>query len=182
MKKIIIILTIFFSACIRCPDVLPHWNIANFDIRIYDFNYNPPANGLIQGDSLNLIIDYSIVYVESYFSNSFPFVNAAYAWSCDESGREGIKDPIVDVTVTSNADFNQFIAGESLNSIIRTNDGVNIEDWISGSQALDLRFLESNQLIITQKPLIEQVHEFTIRFEFQSGRILESNSEMILWN
>ena len=114
MKKIIIF-CLFFSGCLGClcSDVSPKWNINEFDLSIYDMNFNSPVNGNIQGDSILLRINFSPKFVDSNLHNSFSLINSAYATKCLAPGYEGLQDQIINFTTTSNSEFNEFEAGES---------------------------------------------------------------------
>lgn len=183
MKKLIIFCLIF-SGCFGClcSDISPKWNIDDFDISIYDLNYNSPTNGIIEGDSIQLRINFSPEFVESGFYNSFSLINSTYATKCQAPGYEGLQDQIINFTTTSNSIFNEFEADESLNSIIRVQGELTIDEWISDSENWNYDVINQADLTITEKPLTSQTHEFKIKIEFESGKILESKSEEIQWN
>lgn len=166
--------------CFRCPDILPNWDISDFEIRVYDSEFNIPINGEIESDSLYLFTMFETEYVQNFEMIRFSLLNSAYGWSCDESGREGINDHISEVKFSSNADFNGFKKGDALNAIIRTTEGETIEEWIA-NQEIWKNYIDTQSFVIFEKPMNIEQHEFTIVIKFDSGRELQSRSESVKW-
>ena len=102
-----------------CDETDPFWNVKDIDINFINDDGAFVASDSIFADSLNVIVDFDLDYVaEISFQNLF--VNAAMATQpCPTDGEEGMKDPINNITLTANEDYNTFAAGTSLNEIVR---------------------------------------------------------------
>ena len=122
-------------ACIPdCPDVLPYWQISDMSISIYDTNGKEYNEGYIfRKDTLSLVLEFEHTYVAF---NKLNFLNTAQATEkCPSQGENGPDDPIISVNITSNQDFNDFKAGESLNELFLAwgNPKLTVEEWVEGT-------------------------------------------------
>jgi len=184
IKKYLLVVVIMVSGILSCcNDIQPHWNIDDFTISFVDdrgllINQNSTTT-----DSLSL----RIVLENSFLSNVWvenPFINSAYALSCDPGGYDGIKDKLSTITFTSNQDFNNLVAGEKLNDVIISNhyDGsTTIEELIEN---LNDGYGAYYELLfkVTEKPTNNKSHRFTITMDFESGKNITTTSREFTWN
>lgn len=180
MKKLIAFL-ILFNGCSGCCDESgSQWNVNDFNVSIADSFNSPPVDGIIEGDSAQIIITFSPEFVESYSKFSIQLINSAYALSCDDPGSYGLQDRIDEFKITSNMNFNEFDAGESLNDIIRVNN-LPITDWLGKSHTWQFYGVETTNLWITQKPSSPVDRKFLIEIKFASGNTISRETDEILW-
>ncbi len=185
MKKLISFSIIYcgFSGLFGCfcSDIAEYWNITDIEIVLYDQNGATPMNGTMHGDSIGINIYFVPEFVAKPASTLYPLLNSAWAFSCPFPGDRGLQYRIESFTVTSSADFNTFKAGESLNSIIRIPGGNRIEDLISDKADWSHAYYGRIDLMVTEKPLNTHLHQFIVNIALESGTIVESRSEEILW-
>ncbi|RME95563.1 MAG: hypothetical protein D6772_12975, partial [Bacteroidetes bacterium] len=158
-------------SCI-CEDVLPYWNVTNFSVQIKDQNYQLPTDSLITTDTLLLQLDLETEFLaqSSFHGLSAFFANQMWAFSCDDDGFAGMKDPWESITVTSNQDFAEVLAGESLNKYIFLSGDVFLEDFIDNAAgSYPYRKLD---LWLSPRPEEVALRNFTITIVFASGDTL----------
>lgn len=182
-KKYILVLVLFSGilGC-ECFNAGTEWDIEGFSVSIFDKHGNNPTNGIIEGDSIRILITFEAEFVEF---NSKPFrglMNSAYATSCEEPGDDGLKNEIESFIVTSNSDFNEISAGEPLNELLIANSKKTIIDWISNSHSWMFRYDKFGELMFIEKPEISSSHIFTLKFVLESGEIIKQNTDEIQWN
>lgn len=172
------ILGMAFNCCSETPK---YWNISSFEVEFLDNQYAPiPSSGPVTSDSLVLRLHFEPEYLSQQFFN--PFINQAYATSCPDPGELGMKDKLIHINLTSNADFNQFPPGISMAPIIRIQNLL-LEDWVAKEQYnifhLDLYW----DLILFQKPNSNSnKHSFTLSLTFESGRTESLELPPIQWD
>lgn len=166
------------GAC-TCDDFIPYWNISDYNISISDPLYNPPNNGVINADTLLIALDFKTEFLAHQHTNFL--MNSAFAITkCPEDGDEGLKDLVTGLEVVSDAAFNGFQPGQSLNPITMIGRTIPIEDWVQSMQHAD--HYQTITLYITEKPRDTKNHRFKISMSFASGRVIEKESEMVTWN
>lgn len=182
LKKTILVF-IFFTGIIGCEcfNGGTEWNISSFEVDISDKLYNEPSNGIIEGDSVRLLTTFEAEFLSFYSNPLNGLMNSAYATTCEEPGDEGLNDKVKGLIITSNSDFNDIPAGESLNELITVNRQ-KIKDWIFRSENWSFRSRRMNEFIFLEQPEIGSNHIFTIQFTMESGKILEQDTEAVQWN
>ncbi|MCC6724264.1 MAG: hypothetical protein IT258_07100 [Saprospiraceae bacterium] len=182
-KKVILVLVLFSGilGC-ECFNAGTEWNIKDFAISIVDNQNLSPVNGVIEGDSAQLIIIFEAEFVEATTNPLKGLINSAYATSCEEPGDDGLKDEIASFIVTSNSDFNGIEPGGSLNEKLAVYGRKPLEQWISSSASWMFSYDRMVELIFIEKPEASSTHIFTVKIEMESGKIIEQNTDEIQWN
>ncbi len=177
MKKMIFTF-LLASGTLACCDenVLPFWDILEFELSVSDTQGNISIDNQVMTDTLVLTYLPEIEFVASNFS---VFSNSLYAFTpCSRDGEDGIKDPISKITITSNNPFNNFESEASLNQIVEV-FGISIDSF----QLIPQRaFGGEIDFLIVEKPVNNNTHKFTMKMEFDSGTIIEKTTEEITWN
>lgn len=183
MKKLLVLFVLLSGilGCGWCDGIKLEWNIVDFEVRVFDKTNYMPSNGMIEGDSVKLVLDFSAEFVESGFVNEFSLITSAYAFQCPFPGEDGLKDAIRSFSVSSNADFNSIKAGESLNAICKVYGLVSIDEWISYSEDWFHSSYSQAQLVLMEVPESNVKHTFLIEIEFESGRTVQGTAEEIQW-
>ena len=94
---------------------------------------------------------------------------------------------MTDITFTSNQDFNNITAGNSLNSIVTLDNSsfflsITDNDLSSLITSLNQYYLYSDiNFIIQEKPTNNSTHQFTISMNFESGKNITITSKDITW-
>ncbi len=177
LSVIILFVGIFGCECFSPPE---EWKILDVEISIHDGEWFATSNGSVAGDSVYLQFRYEEEFVENLFPSGV-FINQAFATSCADPGHEGLSDPIENLVITSSVDFNNIKKGEPLNDIILVNGEESIEDWIARSEDWEHLWIESHGLLFMEQPTIAQTHVFTATFTMRSGRMVEGETEPVLW-
>lgn len=177
------LLGVLFSC--YCKEVKPFWDVTTIETNVYDVNNNPPISGQINTDSLLIEIELSSRFL-SYQAPNNLFINSCQATpKCQTDGHEGMKDKLTDIIITSDQDFNNYTAGQSL-SLTTTIDNQSINTWISNQNYNFLIYYFSPkpriQLLLTEKPTNLSTHNFTVKMVFDSGRTVETQTGAITWN
>ena len=182
MKKIILLGLLLTGIC-GCPcfNSSSKWNVKNFTYYIYDLKHASPKNDTIHGDSIILNLVLEPQFVQQEYKTQNIFINTANALTCETPGDQGLMDPIKEFQLTSNAKFNQYEPGELLNNIISIDDSKSIDQFISEDYIWAYNFFQRLDLIITQKPKTGSDHKFKIRFIFESGKVIEKETDLIHW-
>ena len=184
VKKYLLVIAIMVSGILSCcTDIEPHWNIDDFTITFIDDNGLLVNQNATNSDSLSIFLNLQ----NSFLSNVWiehPFINSAYALSCEPGGHDGIKDKLSTITFSSNQDFNNIEAGENLNDLIISNhyDGsTTIEELIENLNDSFGAYFEL-MFKLTEKPTNNISHRFTIIMDFESGKSISTTSNEITWN
>ncbi len=187
MKKLFLIF--LFSGILGCfcRDIPEHWNMEDFEIEVFEKDERLPSENIIKMDSAFMRIQYTADFVEALPLNSLSLINSAYGFSCPDDGFLGLNDQVISLNFTSNADFNEIKAGESLNNIIFldrfifSNSITSVDKIIEILNETDPFNSKFVRFVITEKPESNSKHRFKIRFEFKSGKILEKETEEFQW-
>ena len=182
IKKVILFLVLYTGiiGC-GCLNGGTEWNIEDFSVRVIDKNANPPLNGIIEGDSLTLLIQFEAEFVESNSNPLNGLMSSALATTCEEPGDDGLNDKIKNFFLTSTAKFNEIPIGESLTALVSVN-GESITEWISDSDFWMYNYDSNSGLTFLEKPEASSKHIFTLRFVMESGRTIERSTSEIQWN
>lgn len=110
---------------------------------------------------------------------------SAWACSCIEAGSEGLKFPVVEINIYSNADYTASIAaGESLNTIVevrnpQTGEQQRLSDTADINELFtiysDIRFS------VPEAPSADTIHTFTVEVIKSDGDTITTVSEEITW-
>ncbi|GJM32806.1 MAG: hypothetical protein DHS20C18_18070 [Saprospiraceae bacterium] len=141
----------------------------------------PADQGVIEGDSILLGVLFSPEFIGSVQGFANPFIPSAYATSCSPDGGLGLKDPLTAFTLTSNEKFNDFEAGTSLNEILSVYGEKTIEEWLADADTWEFEYMSRANIVITEKPVDIAIRKFQIKMIFESGIVLEKESEVIQW-
>ena len=185
-KKSLLIITIMVSGILSCcTDVIPYWNIDDFTIKFDDGTRNYVEEGTIISDSLIIQTDLEVDFLSDNWTNN-PFINTAFAFSCEPDGHKGLKDKMTSITFTSNQDFNDIASGNSLNSLITLDNPefVFLDTSLEKlPQQLNQTFFYYSNLefVIKEKPTNNSTHQFTISMDFESGKNVTTTSKDITW-
>jgi hypothetical protein len=176
MKRIIFLLALFMGVfgCL-CPDDVTFWTLDDFDISLANLELETIESDTITGDSLFLFMNVDATIGASF---SFGLSNTLLALDCYAVPR--LRDGITKVDVFSNNDYNDIPAGESLGSIIHVFSDRSLDDIIRFSD--DLVDEDLWDFLFIERPAFGSSHQFTIRLDFDSGRVLERQSRSIIWN
>lgn len=176
MKRAILLLLFFVGVygCI-CPDNVTFWTLDDFDISLANLELETIEADTITGDSLLLFMNVEATIGASF---SFDFSNTLLAIDCYPNTE--LRDGINKMEVFSNNDYNDIPAGESLEPIIRIFSGESFDDVVRFSDEL----INENlwDFLLTERPAFGSSHQFTVRLNFDSGRVLERQSRSIIWN
>lgn len=179
MYKRGILLFFLFSGILSCfcDDERPFWDINNIDLLLIDPSGNNINNDTITTDSIGIIVDFDIDYV---VNNSFKsvFANTAMA-SCAENGESGMKTPITKITLTCDQPYNNFAAGESLNSIVRYGPQTGFQSFIDDVK--DFPGVDFFTFAVVEKPTNLDSLQFTVQIDFTSGINKTDVSEILYW-
>ena len=193
MKKIVLSLILassiwgIFHSCCGDP-IIPYWGIADYSISMKGDNNTEPVNDTLFSETLSLHLSITPEFISQIIGTSL--LNTAFATSCPRDGDHGMKDPIVRLNVTSDSIFNGITAGDLLNPIISVGDVITPSGQMTPAQYLTYlsttpyTFIggsDSFVVTINNKPQNQPVHRFTIELEFQSGKIIQNQSDRITW-
>lgn len=115
------------------------------------------------------------------------FINSALACDCLSDGDQGLKFPVTEVRIFSDANFSEELAaGELLNDVttvfIPGTSGEeqllsDVEDYSSYFSI----YSKSFQFMIKGAPTVDSTHVFTVEIEKSNGEIVRGESEAFTW-
>ncbi len=169
-------LTAVLISC--CSDSKEYWVMTGMTTQFFDPFLQSTISDSTDIDSLNIQITAEQQYVsQNQPSFSSFFVSQIYALSCPNPGEQGLKHELVDVIITSDEDFNQFISGQNLSSICSINNK-SVDYFINS----EWHAFESPEITISQKPSQSVLRNFTMTFVFDNGSSVVSTTESIVWH
>ncbi|MCK7591750.1 DUF5034 domain-containing protein [Subsaxibacter sp. CAU 1640] len=184
MKKIILFIVLVFNiqgfliSC-GCPDE----NYVDFS----EISLLPDFNIVSEGEFLNLYVSIEDLYYTTSV-NSFSNLNyIANATTVCEKGRDGLKYPIVNVSVFSDSDFDsEHPAGTDLSDIFKAYGLYEYNGTLTPTDydfinLLDPAYLTGTSYVMESRPQIDMTHRFEVRFEKVNGEIVNGFSEEITW-
>lgn len=183
MKKMLFTFLIasgIFS-CI-CRDIMPRWNIEDFELVVLDQNEQLPSIRTVEGDSVLLRLELVHQYVAFNAGLNELFAPSLMATSCEPEGQEGMRDLISDITITSDTQFNSFEPNTPLNSIVRPSGSPDLATFTANSESLNAIENFIFDFFIIQKPETGTTHKFTVKMDFESGRSIEKTALKVTWN
>lgn len=157
------------------------------DVKFFDYTQMEAlvANTALQtGDSLQLdLIPTDIHFIASQFQD-LGFA-AAWSLSCDE-GWGGMKLPVVNIEITSNAAFdNSHPANQSLNDLFKLrvfDTSISAEQYHSLPEVVsDDLSKQALSLLLTDRPTLSQTHVFTIKLTKINQEVITVESPAINW-
>ena len=162
-----------------CDDTVPFWNVKDMEILIINDSGTVVVSDSISTDSLNIVVDLSLDYVAEVSLKNL-FVNTAMATQqCPNNGEEGMKDPINNITLTANEDYNSFAAGASLNEIVQYAGEEGFDTFVSTIGSFPA--VSSFGFHVIEKPTNLDSVKFTLQLDFASGSSLSRESGYIFW-
>ena len=179
MKKVLLafLLTTGILSCL-CGDANPFWNVTDFDFEFINDQNEWSTSDTITQDSMTFIVDFDFEYLSSINMNDL-FITAAAATSCPDPGTDGMKDPITNIILTCNEDYNGITAGESLATIVKHN---NIEGFQGFTdQVATYPAVDFFNFTVIEKPSSLDSFKFNLLLEFESGTNLSRETGYIFW-
>jgi len=186
-RKSLIVVVIMVSGILSCcTNIKPHWDINNFTIKFGNTSGDFVDEGTFDADSLIVQTALDVELLSNVWETN-SFVNNAFAYSCEPDGHMGLKDEMTNITITSNQDFNNLSAGNSLNSIfsIKNSDFIFTDTTVEKlPEQLNGGYLYffNIEFILKEKPTNNSPFQFTISMDFESGKNVTSTSKEITWN
>ncbi|MBL7726721.1 MAG: hypothetical protein JNM68_03500 [Dinghuibacter sp.] len=144
-------------------------------------------------DTLDMQMDFTREFI-AYEQPRVQLMNSAYATKCDmcENGERGLKDKIKTILLTSNQAYLGSPAGNSLNNLFKFYDVAtgNITPRLIPLDSLGFFMnrghnrinLAPVRMASGTKPGNGLPHTLNIRFEFESGKIVNAVSPEFSWN
>ncbi|MFT6321797.1 MAG: hypothetical protein ACJAT4_002727 [Granulosicoccus sp.] len=162
-----------------CDEVVPFWNVKDIEINFINDDGEIVVSDSIFADSLNVIVSFDLDYVaEVSFQNIF--INSAMATQpCPSNGEEGMKDPINNMTLTADEEYNDFAAGASLNEIVRYGGEEGFGRFVI--TVGDFPAVSFFGFQIMEKPLNLDSVKFTLQLDFVSGDSISKESGYVFW-
>lgn len=157
------------------------------DKKYFDFNtmtIHIESTEIVANDSLSFHIRTTDGHYLGSNSARFSLISSASAFDCDE-GWGGLKYPVTKIEITSDSDFNDdYPANSILNGL------VSVDAWTEESRemrnmALDEVNITGNfesQMYISDMPSISKEHKLTIKLSKSDGKVIDSKTDMIIWN
>ena len=183
MKSKLILLSTFyvfalvFSACCG-EDKLPYYDFSSISL-LY-----PEGEEISENGSFTLLIsEEEVEYLAIAPTLNLGLINKAYALSCPSDGDNGRKYSVVNVEITSDADFDaDHAAGTSLKDIFTAEKwDSDVGDYIQ--VRLD-QYEDQNsvyKLKLDERPTLSVEHHFTITLTKDNGEIISATTNTINW-
>lgn len=174
----------------HCPEITKEFfDFQSASIEVQRNSLDIPPNSIPSGVVANMSIILEdiefLVQAEESTCHRPWFINSAFACSCLAEGNSGLKFPVTDVRVYSNADYSEEIsAGELLNDIIKVNLPGAIEQGILSSVEDKNQIFSSYSnvlLFFDTPPTIDSTHTFTIEIVKNNGVTVSTESEVVTW-
>jgi len=109
------------------------------------------------------------------------FINSALACTCIEEGERGLKFPVTEFRVFSNADYSEDIsAGDSLSDIVKIGEQKETLSNIGDKNRL-FNIYSDIELAIETSPSVDSTHTFTIEIVKENGTVLSVEMETVSW-
>jgi hypothetical protein len=182
--RIIAVLVLMSGIGGCCGEHLNLWNIHDINVVVVRTETNEVVDSSItitNNSEFRIVVVNEIEFVSIFNPGvSDFFIQRGLAFQCPDSGEDGMQDPISELNVFSNNDYNNISAGELLNDIVIVENTLSIEELIS--LAPDLRPTLGKQLSLTLSERPENsAHIFTIEIVTQSGNVFRDESIEIKW-
>lgn len=162
-----------------CDNTVPFWNVTDIDVLIINDSGSLVVSDSISADSLNIIVDFSLDYIADVSMKNL-FINTALASrQCPNNGEEGMKDPINNITLTANENYNNFAEGSSLNEIVQYGGEEGFDNFVNVIGSLPA--VSSFGFQVMEKPTNLDSVKFTLQFDFASGNSISQESGYVFW-
>lgn len=178
-KKLLLLLPLFLGIGCFCDNILEHYNILEFNIFVTDSDQIAPIDGIITTDTLVLNLSFKREFIAL---GSYPLMSKAYGTSCPDYGGLGLNDPLANLTVSSNNNFNDFPVNTSLNETISFPYSDNLEQFITDFSSWPFSTTNFSLPLIFNKKPSQTTHQFKVKMVFESGKELEAETKVIIWN
>ncbi len=162
-----------------CSDVLPHWNMTDFNMSISDNVFGSPIVDSTTTDTLCVNLGMEPIFVaQNELNPSTFFVSQANALSCAEPGHQGLKNKITEIGITSDKDFNGVAAGDDLKVFCKFNEN-NYSDFILSVNSYSPSY--NLVIYILNKPSQSVSRNIKVKFTFGDGSVMEQTSSDFVW-
>jgi hypothetical protein len=187
MKKIILALILSTGmlgvATKCCSDVVDYhyWNMNDFDIQYINSEWQVFQADSTSSDTLSLQCAVSPTFIAQQFDISSLFVNTAVALSCKAAhGDMGLKNKLINFSITSSEDFDSYTAGSELKGLCFFDTNLNYGEWLAqiNESSIHYRYFVS----FPSKPTQSISRNFKIVFTFADGTTKEQTSHDIVWH
>jgi hypothetical protein len=191
-RKIIIIPALFilsnvvYIGCCKCNDAaLNYYNITKLFVTT-----NGSAKAIVDTGAVTTVDSIFInndIYRDcvAQSNNNFSFLgNEAMACKCNECGREGLKNKIDSIIITSDSVYQNIAANVSLSNYFKVKQaGNNFISIDSFKNILNTASYASasEQYVITTKPNNSKGHIFKVKMRFADAKILTASTRRIYW-
>ncbi len=174
----------------NCPEITKHFfDFQSTNIEVQRTSIDIPENTITAGTRANISVVLEdiefLVQAEMSTCRRPWFINSAMACSCLGEGNEGLKFPVTDIRIFSNADYSAEInAGELLNDIIKIDNPLTgEEELLSAIEDKSSLFSQYSdfRIFIDTPPTLDSIHMLTVEIEKENGVIITSESMPITW-
>lgn len=175
----------------NCPEITKHFfDFQSTSIEVQRHSIDIPQNSIPSGERVNITVNLEgiefLVQEETSTCRRPWFINSAFACSCIGEGNDGLKFPVTDIRVFSNADYSEEInAGDLLSDIVKVNNpNTWEEDLLSNVEDKNLLFSVYNEgvrVFIDTPPTVDSTHTLTIEIVKENGVTLTAESMPIIW-
>ena len=175
----------------NCPEITKHFfDFQSTSIEVRRHSIDIEQNNIPSG--FRASIDINLEGIEFLVNAEIPscrrpwFINSAFACSCIGEGHEGLKFPVTDIRVFSNANYSEEInAGDLLTDIVRVqNPNTGEEDLLSNIEdksRLFSSYEEGVRIFIDTPPTVDSTHTLTIEIVKENGVTHTAESMPITW-
>jgi hypothetical protein len=173
-----------------CPEITKHFfDFQSTSIEVQRHSIDIPQNNIPSGQRVNMTIILEdvefLVQAEVPACRQSWFINSAFACSCIGEVDDGLKFPVTDVRVFSNANYSEEIsAGELLSDIIRVhNPRTGEEDLLSNVEDKNQLFsvYSDMRFFIDTPPTVDSIHVFTVEIVKDNGVTVSTETSEITW-
>jgi len=175
----------------NCPEITKHFfDFQSTSIEVQRHSIDVPQNNIPSGERVNISIDLEniefLVQEETTTCRRPWFIDSAFACSCIGEGNDGLKFPVTDIRVFSNADYSDEIsAGDLLVDIIKVQDPSTGEETllsnVEDKSPLFSVYSQNVRIFIDTPPTVDSTHTLTIEIIKENGVTLTAESMPIIW-
>ncbi len=170
-----------------CAPEYPYYTIEHISLDAYKdkaFTKRQAATDSIFKDTVYIQLKLGTSFTAQNLD--FSFANTCFATTKPSNGYKGLRDKIIDIQFTSDQTFNGRIAETNINTILNTSFIYRASDFEEfeirlndGPPSYYARTGKDLILYITEKPKDNLSHNFTLKFIFESGKILSGNLSLV---
>jgi len=174
-----------------CPEITKHFfDFQSTSIEVQRHSIDVPQNSIPSGERVNIEVNLGeiefLVQAETPTCRQPWFINSAFACSCIGEGEEGLKFPVTDIRVFSDANYSEEIsAGDLLTDIIKVQNPITgEEDLLANLEDKNRLFSpydESMRIFIDAPPTVDSTHTFTIEIVKDNGTTVTAESMPVIW-